>query len=77
MGCLTCHQLTAEYELAKTRYAEARDHLKAFCETGSSRTYRAVKEFTDDARLEYELARMNWSGTGERTFHALAGERFW
>ena len=56
MDCLTCKLLLAEFDSAEKRYAEARGQLSVFSETGSASTYRAVKGFADDARLEYEAS---------------------
>lgn len=58
MDCLTCEQLTAEFERAQQRYSEARAQLTACNETSNAKTYRAVKEYAEDARMEYEVTRI-------------------
>jgi hypothetical protein len=58
MDCVTCEQLTAECERAEKHYAVACGQLSVFSKTASAGTYRAVKEFTEEARLEYEVARI-------------------
>lgn len=56
--CLTCEQLTAEFERLERRYAEAKGYLTNIAKTAVADRYNRARMQADEARLEYEVARI-------------------
>jgi hypothetical protein len=58
MDCLTCEQLTAEFERLERHYATARGHLDGFSGISNAELYNRMRRESDDARLEFEVSRI-------------------
>lgn len=58
MECLTCEQLTAEYERAERNSAEARGKLSELRESGDVDKYTRAKALANEAWLESEVAKI-------------------
>lgn len=58
MDCLTCEQLTAEFERLERKCAAAKGRMSELCDTSDSREYNHAKVQVNDAWLDSEVARI-------------------
>ena len=58
MDCLTCEQVTAEFERLEQRYSEALRHLTDTRGSAPIGEYKRTKVELNEAWLKYEVARI-------------------
>jgi hypothetical protein len=58
MDCLTCEQLTAEFERLERRCAEARARMSELYNAPDAREYNRAKVQANEAWLDSEVARI-------------------